>query len=114
MKHQTRIMYIENKGNDGIVGDAKIGRVTILNNGKSLRYQGKQFSSLRGKGFKSNYYDLDTHEYYWISGCRKDGRDALYSTNAEIDEDIREEYWTQIRKMPEMKNVSVIKVLSKY
>ncbi len=114
MKHQTRIMYIENKGNDGIVGDAKIGRVTILNDGKSLRYQGKKFSSLRGKGFKSNYFDLDTHEYYWISGCRKDGRDALYSTNAEIDEDIREEYWTQIRKMPEMKNVSVIRVLSKY
>jgi len=39
MAPKTRIMYIEFKGVDGIVGDARIGRVTIFNNGKSLRYQ---------------------------------------------------------------------------
>jgi hypothetical protein len=107
-------MYIEYKGDNGIVGDARIGRVSILNNGKSLRYQGKRFSSLRGKGFKSNYFDLDTREYYWISGCRKDGRDALYSNTIEIDDDVREEYWTEIRKMPENKNVGVFRSSSKY
>jgi hypothetical protein len=111
---KTRIMYIENKGDNGIVGDARIGRVTVLNNGKSLRYQDKRFSSLRGKGFKSNYFDLDTREYYWISGCRKDGRDALYSNTIEIDDDVREEYWTEIRKMPENKNVNVFRGSSKY
>ena len=114
MGQKTRIMYIEYKGDDGIIGDAKIGRVTIFNKGKSLCYQDQRFSTLRGRGFKSNYYDVDTHEHYWISGCRKDGRDALYSTTAEIDEDVREEYWTEIRNKPEMKSVGSIKVLSKY
>lgn len=114
MWQKTRIMYIEDKGNDGIVGEARIGRVKILNKGKSIHYREQKFASLNGQGFKSNYYDIETQEHYWISGCRKDGRDALYSTTAEIDEDVREEYWTAIRNDPEMKNVSSIKVLSKY
>lgn len=114
MGQKTRIMYIEYKGDDGLVGDARIGRVTIFNKGKSLRYQDQRFSTLRGRGFKSNYFDVKTGEYYWISGCRKDGRDALYSTTAEIDENVREEYWTKIRNKPELKEISSIKVLSKY
>ena len=114
MGRKTRIMYIEYKGDGGLVGDARIGRVTIFNKGKSLRYQDQRFSTLRGRGFKSNYFDVETGEYYWISGCRKDGRDALYSTTAEIDEDVREEYWTKIRNQPELKEINSIRVLSKY
>ena len=114
MEDKTRIMYIERKGDDGLLGDARIGRVTVLNKGKQLRYQNRKFSTLRGRGFKSNYYDVETREHYWISGCRKDGRDALYSTTAEIDEDVREEYWTEIRNKPEMKQVGSISVPSKY
>jgi hypothetical protein len=86
-------MYIEQKGDDGIVGPARIGRVKFSKSGKSIHYAGKTFETLNGTGFKSNYFDVETGEYYWISGCRKDGRDALYSTVAEIDEDVREEYW---------------------
>jgi len=39
-------------------------------------------------------------------GPRKDGADALYATNVstEIDEDAREEYWSEIRKKPELKS----------
>ncbi|HEY6331847.1 MAG TPA: 1-deoxy-D-xylulose-5-phosphate synthase, partial [Blastocatellia bacterium] len=44
--------------------------------------------------------DVKTGEHYWISGCRKDGSNALYSTNVEIDEDALEEYWINIRKKP--------------
>lgn len=97
MGHKTRIMYIEYKGN-GIVDNARIGRITFSKTGQSLYYESKTFSSLNGRGFKANYYDVETREEYWISGCHKDGRDALYSTTAEIDEDVREEYWTEIRK----------------
>jgi hypothetical protein len=114
MVQKTRIMYIEYKGDDGIVGDARIGRVTIFNKGKQLKYKGKSFSTLRGQGFKSNYYDVENHNHYWISGCHKNGRDALYSTTAEIDDDVREEYWMEIRNKPEMKKVGSIRVLSKY
>jgi hypothetical protein len=43
---------------------------------------------------------------FWISGPKKKGGDALYATNipTEIDEDVREEYWTEIRKQPERKH----------
>jgi hypothetical protein len=114
MEPKTRIMYIEYKGNGGIVGDARIGRVTVKNDGKSLIYREQKFRTLRGKGSKSNYCDVQTLENYWISGCRKDGRDALYPNTIEIDDDVREEYWTEIRNLPSMKNIGCIRGNSKY
>lgn len=114
MGAKTRIMYIECKGDDELIGQARIGRVSFSKSGKSIRYKGKRFESLKGTGFKSNYYDVDTGVDYWISGCRKDGRDALYSTTAVIDDDVREEYWTQIRGLPENVALSEITVKSKY
>ena len=112
--HRTRIMYIENKGDDGIVGEACIGRVTFSKTGKSLYYRGQRFASLKGNGFKSNYLNVETRETYWISGCKRDGRDALYSTSVEIDEDVREEYWTSIRNRPELKEAASLPREGKY
>ena len=100
----TRIMWIERK--DGLAGPARIGRVTFSKSRKSIHYQGRTFHTLAGRGFKANYADGETGEEYWISGCHKDGRDALYSTDVEIDEDVREEYWTQIRAKPENVHVT--------
>jgi hypothetical protein len=96
-------MYIENKSG-GLVGPARIGRITFNKTGKSLYYKGKTFRSLKGSGFKANYYEVDTHDQYWISGPRKDGSDGLYGARpTPIDEDVREEYWTHIRERPERK-----------
>jgi hypothetical protein len=106
-------MYIEYKGED-IVGPARIGRVTFNRTGKSVYYRGRRFTTLSGYGFKANYYDAETREYYWISGCKKDGSDALYSTMVEVDEDVREEYWTQIRNRPELKGIATVKCQGKY
>ena len=69
---------------------------------------------LSRQGFKANYHDAETREHYWISGCKKDGTDALYSTIVEIDEDVREEYWTQIRNKPEKKTIASFKCVGKY
>lgn len=80
---------------------SRIGWVKVSDKGKRLDHGAQTFRTLRGRGFKSNYYDIQTHERYWISGCRKDGRDALYSTTVTIDEDALEEYWVNIRKQPE-------------
>ena len=104
-KMRTRIMYIEYKG-DGLVGPARIGRVTYSKTGSTLYYGGKAFQSLKGSGFKANYYDVETGEHYWFLGPRRDGADALYATNVPtgIDEEIREEYWADIRRKPEMKS----------
>jgi hypothetical protein len=96
----SRIMYIEQKCGD-VVGPARIGRVTFSKTGKTLYYAGKTFERLNPRGFKSNYRDVETGEDYWISGCKRDGNDGLYGgSTAEIDEDVREEYWTTIRRRP--------------
>ena len=61
------------------------------------------FRSLKGGGFKANYFDAETGAEFWISGCRKDGTDRLYGERVpvEIDDEVREEYWTVIRGQPE-------------
>lgn len=99
---KSRIMYIESKAG-GLSGPARIGRVTFSKTGKTLYYQGRTFQSLKGRGFKSNFYDVATGEEYWISGPRKDGGDRLYGGRdlVEIDPDVRLEYWRDIRGLPE-------------
>ncbi|MGA2103306.1 MAG: mannose-1-phosphate guanylyltransferase [Candidatus Sulfotelmatobacter sp.] len=106
-KANSRIMYLECKA-ESLNGPARIGRVTFSKTGKSVYYKGHLFFSLKGSGFKANYRSEQSGEEYWISGPRRDGQDRLYVSNipVEIDEDVREEYWTEIRKKPECKNQS--------
>ena len=96
---KTRIMYIENKA-ASLNGAARIGRVAFSKSGRSLTYRGREYHKLGGKGFKANYFELETGEHYWISGPRKDGADRLYEQSArpvEIDADVADEYWAKIR-----------------
>ena len=105
---KSRIMYIELKESNKILDSgalsnlARIGKVTFSKTGKTIYYDGKTFQSLKGRGSKSNYLDIEADEEYWISGCRKDGLDRLYDERLpiEIDEDVREEYWLNIRNLP--------------
>ena len=107
-----RIMYIEFKGLD-IVGPARIGRVTFSKTGRTLYYNGKRFAPFAG--YKANYYDIDTREDYWISGPKRDGTDRLHGgTPTEIDEDVREEYWRDIRRQPENAQLGAAPGKSKY
>lgn len=94
-------MYLEDKSS-GLTGSARIGRVTFSKSGKTIYYRGRAFRSLKGDGFKANYFEVETGAHYWISGCRKDGADRLYGERlpVEIDEDVREEYWRAIRGQP--------------
>jgi hypothetical protein len=95
-------MYIEDKS-DGLMGPARIGRVTFSKTGRTINYRGRSFQSLKGAGFKSNYYDVETGAEFWISGPKREGGDGLYggSTPIEIDDDVREEYWREIRGQPD-------------
>src|SRR5688572_14507166 len=88
---------------NGLTGSARIGRVTFSKTGSTLYYRDQTFQSLKGAGFKSNYYCVETGEDYWISGPKRRGGDALYGGSApiEIYEDVREEYWREIRGQPE-------------
>ena len=95
---RSKIMYIEDKS-QGIESDARIGRVYFSKSGKTLYYRGRKFQSLKGHGFKSNYFDVDTRAEFWISGPRKDRNDRLYggSRCVEIDDDVKEEYAAHLR-----------------
>ena len=69
---KTRIMYIECKAGE-LTGPARIGRVTYSKTGSSIYYGGKSFQSLKGKGFKANYFEVESGDEYWISGPRRGG-----------------------------------------
>src|SRR5918992_5170 len=108
-----RIMYIECKS-EGISGPARIGRVTFSKTGQTLYYGGRRYRTLRGQGFKANYFEVESGDEYWISGCKKRGGDRLYPGLIEIDDDVREEYWTEIRGKPACKDQKVIRCSGKY
>jgi hypothetical protein len=97
-------MYIERKA-DHVTGKARIGRVTFSKTLRTMYYDGKEFAKVKD-GFKHNCIELLSNDEYWISGCKKDGDDTLYGGNKpiEIDEDVRDEYWTVIRNSPELKH----------
>ena len=100
---KTRIMYIETKP-DGVSGDSRIGRVMLSKSGKSVYYRARRYEIPKSGG--ANYFDGETREEIWITGCQKRGGDRLQPGTIEIDGDVREEYWTEIRKMPENKDES--------
>lgn len=102
-------MYIELKSDRGDRGPARIGRVRFSKSGSSVYYRGTRFETLKGAGVSGNYSNVDTGEEYWISGCKKNGQDRHWAGSGavEIDEDVREEYWTQIRGKPEHKDKGI-------
>ena len=103
-------MYMELKTHEGGHNDrgpAKIGRVTFSKSGRSIHYKGKTFQRTKGPIGCGNFIDVDTDEVYWISGPKRSGDDRYpwgESAPVEIDEDVREEYWCEIRDQPERKN----------
>lgn len=107
-----QIMYIEMK--PGLAGPARIGRVQFSKTRKTIYYHGMKLHSLKGSGYKANYYNVETAMWYWVSKCKKDGNDTLYPGVVEIDDDAREEYWTSIREQPENKNVTKFRSHGKY
>ncbi|MCP5075619.1 MAG: 1-deoxy-D-xylulose-5-phosphate synthase [Rhodobacteraceae bacterium] len=96
-----RIMYIEEKSGIAALG-ANIGKVFLSKTGKTLTYKGRSFQSLKGAGYKANFFDVETGDRYWVSGCRKDGNDGLYQIKVLVDSEIRSEYWRDIRCLPDM------------
>ncbi len=99
---RSRIMYIEDKS-EGLEGAARIGRVYFSKTKKTLYYKGRKFRGLKGRGFKSNYFDIETGDHYWISGPRKDCNDRLYGGNAGviIDKDVYDEYKNYLTISPD-------------
>lgn len=106
------VMYIEEK--PGIAGQSRIGRVTFSASRKTIYYAGRRLQSLKGTGYKANYFDIDSGLEFWISNCRKNGHDTLYPGIIEIDDDACEEYWTVIRSQPDNVRVTRFRSGGKY
>ena len=48
------------------------------------------------------HIEVGTGRHFWITGPKRKGGDRLYGSEpVEIDEDVREEYWIEIRGEPE-------------
>ena len=108
----TRIMYIEDK--EGLTGEGRIVRVRLSKTGKTIYYGELEFQSLKGAGYKSNYYEVESGIEYWISNPKKGGEDTLYPGTVQIDTDAQEEYWLEIRNKPENVNQTSYRCSGKY
>jgi hypothetical protein len=98
---RSRIMYIEARGADGRLKVARIARVDFSKRGRTIYFDGKTFAAV-GRG---EYIERESGESYWFSGPRRDGNDRKGnqpgSFPIEIDEDVRIEYWRDIRGQPD-------------
>ena len=106
------VVYVEWK--PGLAGHARIGRVRKSGSGKTLYYFTYVLTSLKGQGYKANYIDTESGMEFWVSNCRKDGNDTLYPGIIEVDPNAREEYWVEIRGMPENAQVTSFRSEGKY
>lgn len=106
------VMYIEEK--PGLAGHARIGRVTFSSTRKTIYYAGRSLRTLKGARYKANYFDVDSGLNYWISKCKRGGNDTLYPGIVEIDDEAREEYWIEIRNMPENVHMTSYRSEGKY
>jgi hypothetical protein len=89
-----QVMYIALYRGDRVEW-ARIGRVTFSKSGRTLYYDGRV---LRGIG-QPWYLDVATGERFWIHRAPKRFKFPT-SIPAEIDEDVRTEFWTEIREEP--------------
>ena len=89
----------------------RIGRVLVSKTGRTVYYRGVALESLDGRGYKANYLDRENRIAYWVSGPRRDGQDTLYPGLVEIDEDVREEYWRDVRRQPDLQDRASVRSL---
>jgi hypothetical protein len=94
-------MYIELTGEGHRIEWARIGRVSFSKTGKTLYYNG---FSLAGMG-RAWCRDVESGDPYGIQAARQDGRDRggknkRGSFRVQIDDDVRQKYWSEIRRRP--------------
>lgn len=106
---QSQIMYIELVGEGHRTGWARIGRVSFSKTGKTAYYAGRAMIGI-GRAW---YTDTETGDTYWIQKARSDGRDrhgkhTHGGFRVEIDDDARDEYWNEIRRLPSRSHERVV------
>jgi hypothetical protein len=106
----SEIVYIAQVDATGRTFWARIARVGWSKTGRTA-YYGER--ALRGEG-QPWYRDVQTGEQFHIQHVRDDGLDRSEGHKRggfpiEIDDDVREEYWTRIRRQPHRGHERVIR-----
>jgi hypothetical protein len=107
---QPQIMYIAHVDPDGKTHWARIGRVAFSKTGRTLYYAGRELTSA-GRPW---YRDSVTREFFHVQRARADGRDRSEgrkrgSFPVEIDDDVRDEYWINVRGEPQRCHERVVR-----
>lgn len=87
-----RIMFVQQKsGYDTDQGPSWIGWVDFNRTWKTARVRGRTLR--RFQGVDSNFVDVATGEWFWLSGPKRDRTDARYGPRGTpVDDDAREAY----------------------
>lgn len=87
-----RLMFVQLKtGHDIDRGPSWVCWVDFNRTWKTARFHGRELR--RFQGFDANFYDVDTDEWFWLSGPKRDRTDLRYATGQpQIDEDAHEAY----------------------
>ena len=90
---RRRVMYIESKG--GLIDsvNARIGWVTFSKTGQTVYYRGRTLQ--KGNGVSANFFDVESGEWYWVSGVKRRGSNAHPAERGisiEVDPDALQEY----------------------
>jgi hypothetical protein len=79
---RVALKYVELKSDRNDAGPAWIGRVTLSKTGRTVYFNGKALK--RGNGVGANHFDLETGEWYWISGVKKRGSNRHWAGSGKI------------------------------
>ncbi len=87
-----RIMYVQLKTGHALdAGPAWISRVRFTKTWKTAYFHGRTLA--REQSWDANFRDLDTDEWFWLSGPKRDRSDTRYGHGAPtIDDDARADY----------------------
>lgn len=101
---KTDIVYVEIETGANHDGKARIGKCFFSKTGQTIYFNGNVYK--KGKGFSSNYYDIETDTGYWISGVKKDGTDRHKFGKGiiEIDKSVVDDYLKIIGETELQKN----------
>jgi hypothetical protein len=101
---KAEIVYVEIETGANHDGKAQIGKCFFSKTGQTIYFNGSVYQ--KGKGFSSNYFDIETGNGYWISGVKKNGTDRHKFGKGiiEIDESIIDEYLKIIGETELQKN----------
>jgi hypothetical protein len=80
MKSRLRLRYIELLTGHHHDGPAWIAFVQASKSGSQLYFNGKALARVEG----SRHMDVETREYYWASGVKKDGRDRHWAGGGKV------------------------------